>query len=201
MILRLAAFQTRSINNRSERGTIIPLMAVVMLTLVAFLGLAFDASFLFFEKRRVQTAADAGAIAGAQELLRRNTSNVTTAARKDSQLNRFTHGTNSVDVTVNNPPLSGSRAGDAGFVEVVVSKPRPTWFMNVVGVSSSTVRARAVAGLVSSGGCVYSLNRVPGSNSGIFMNGTVNATFNCGVFSNSTFRAVGGACINTPTAS
>jgi hypothetical protein len=192
---------TLELRTGSERGTIIPLMAMVMLTLVAFLGLAFDAAFLYFEKRRVQTAADAGAIAGAQELLRLNTGNVTTAARKDAQLNRFTHGTNGVDVTVNNPPLSGARAGNSKFVEVIVSEPRPTWFMNVVGVDSSTVRARAVAGLVASGGCVYALNRNTGTNDGISMNGTTSANFNCGVYSNSNFRAVGGACISTPSAS
>ena len=116
---------------KKEKGTIIPLAAIVVLTLVAFMGLAFDASYLYFEKRRAQTAADAGAIGGAQELVRGTPVNVTTAARKDTSLNRFTHGTNSVDVTVNNPPTSGTHAGNAGYVEVIVTEPRPTWFMRV----------------------------------------------------------------------
>ena len=38
------------------------------MTIVAFMGLAFDSSYFYYEKRRVQTAADAGALAGAQEL-------------------------------------------------------------------------------------------------------------------------------------
>ena len=132
--------------NKKEKGTIIPLAAIVVLTLVAFMGLAFDASYLYFEKRRAQTAADAGAIGGAQELVRGTPANVTTAARKDTSLNRFTHGTNSVDVTVNNPPTSGTHAGNAGFVEVIVTEPRPTWFMQVSGRSvlyrESTRRGR-----------------------------------------------------------
>ena len=182
-----------------EKGTILPLAAVVVLTLVAFMGLAFDASYLYFEKRRAQTAADAGAIGGAQELLRGTPANVTTAARKDTALNRFTHGSDGVDVTVNNPPSSGPRVGNAGFVEVIVTRPRPTWFMQVLGVQSSTVKARAVAGLSDSSGCVYALNRdTSNSNNGIFVNGTTNSVFDCGVYSNANFRTVGGACVVTP---
>jgi hypothetical protein len=185
-----------------EKGTILPLAAVVVLTLVAFMGLAFDASYLYFEKRRAQTAADAGAIGGAQELLRGTPTNVTDAARKDTALNRFTHGSDGVDVTVNNPPSSGPHVGNAGFVEVIVTRPRPTWFMQVIGVQSSTVKARAVAGLSDSSGCVYALNRdTSNSNNGIFVNGTTNSVFDCGVYSNSNFRTVGGACVVAPSAS
>jgi hypothetical protein len=186
----------------AERGTILPFAAIVALTMVAFMGLAFDASYLFFEKRRVQTAADAGAMGGAQELLRGTPANVIAAARKDTALNHFTHGSDGVDVTVNNPPLSGPRAGNAGFVEVIVTRPRPTWFMQVFGIQSSNVKARAVAGLSDSNGCVYALNRdTSNSNNGIFMNGTTNSVFSCGVFSNANFRTVGGACVVTPSAS
>ena len=187
---------------KQERGTIIIMVAMMMTVLVAFMGLAFDASYMYYYKRRVQTAADAGAIAGAQELLRGAATEVTTAARKDAQLNRFTHGTNGVIVTVNNPPASGPRVGQAGFVEVIVSEPRPTWFMNIIGVTSATIRARAVAGLADSAGCVYALNRNTSEpNNGFFVNGTTNSTFNCGVFSNANFRTVGGACVIAPSAS
>jgi hypothetical protein len=37
------------------------------------------------------------------------------------------------------------------------------------------------------------------SNNGFFANGTTNSSFSCGVYSNSNFRAVGGACVVTPT--
>ena len=128
--------------------------------------------------------------------------NVTTAARKDTSLNRFTHGTNSVDVTVNNPPTSGTHVGNAGYVEVIVTEPRPTWFMRVLGVQSSNVKARAVAGITDSSGCVYALNRdSSNSNNGIFVNGTTNSVFDCGVYSNSNLRTVGGGCLVAPSAS
>jgi hypothetical protein len=185
-----------------ERGTIMPFMAVFSMAMIGFLGLAFDAAYLYYEKRRVQTAADAGAIGGAQELLRSSAGTVTAAARKDSGLNRYTHGENGVTVEVNNPPLSGTRAGNSGFVEVIVSRAQEAWFMKAVGATSSTVRARAVAGVTDSSGCVYALNRdTSNTNNGIFVNGTTNSTMACGIFSNSNFRSVGGACVVAPLAS
>jgi hypothetical protein len=127
---------------------------------------------------------------------------VTTAARKDSSLNNFTHGENGITVTVSNPPVSGPRVGNSKFVEVVVASAAPTWFARVFGVTSSTVRARAVAGLSDSDGCVYALNRdTSQQNNGFFVNGTTDSTFSCGVFSNANFRAVGGGCVVTPSAS
>jgi len=39
------------------------------------------------------------------------------------------------------------------------------------------------------------------SNNGFSVNGTTDSTFSCGVFSNSNFRAVGGACVVTPSVS
>jgi hypothetical protein len=188
--------------NIRQRGSILPIVSVLAATVIAFLGLAVDASYLYYEKRRVQTAADAGAMAGAQELLRGNTSSVTAAARKDTSLNRYTHGSDNVVVTVNNPPASGPKVGNSSFVEVIVSRPRPTWFMRVMGVSSAEVRARAVAGLANSAGCVYALNRdTSNSNNGVFVNGTTSSVFACAVFSNANFRSTGGSCIVAPQAS
>jgi Flp pilus assembly protein TadG len=189
----LSILKTR--HRRSEGGMFILIFAACVAVLLGFLGLAFDASYMYFYKRRMQTAADAGAIAGAQEL-NRGSADATVGARKDTSLNRFTHQADGIDVAVNNPPLSGSRAGDASFVEVIITQTRPTWFLRIVGADSATIRARAVAGLTSSDGCVYVLNRDTSNvNNGVFVNGTTNSTFACSVFSNSNFRAVGGGCL------
>jgi Putative Flp pilus-assembly TadE/G-like len=190
-------------NNRSrEKGSILMLGTLTMFVVTAFAGLSLDASYMYFHKRAMQTAADAGAYGGALELLRGNTG-VTAAAKSDTALNGFTDGTGSVTVTVNSPPLSGSKSGNTSFVEVIVSHPQPTWFMRALNFNSVTVQARAVAGLGNTGnGCVYALNQNTGNqNNGFFVNGTTNSTFSCGVFSNSNFRAVGGACVVTPTVS
>src|SRR5690348_8414335 len=104
-------------NNRNpEKGSILMFGALTMFVVIAFAGLALDASYMYFHKRAMQTAADAGAYSGALELLRGNT-NVTAAAKADTALNGFTDGSGNVTVTVNAPPTSGSKTGNTGFVE------------------------------------------------------------------------------------
>jgi hypothetical protein len=183
-------------DNRRERGSIIIFAALVIVVLLAFMGLSLDASYMYFHKRRMQTAADAGAIAGAQELLRKNTTAITDSARNDSALNGFTNGTNSISVAVNRPPVRGSHIGNTQYVEVIITQPQTTWFLHAVGANNATVSARSVAGLGGAEACVYALNRdTSNQNNGFFVNGTANSTFNCGVYSNSNFRAVGGGCV------
>ena len=189
-------------NRNGERGVIMILAAVTMVVLVAFMGLALDASYMYFHKRAMQTAADAGAYAGALEKLR-GTIDVTAASKKDTSINGFADGSDGVTVAVNSPPLSGSKTGDTNFVEVVVSHPQPTWFMRMLNYNSITVQARAVAGVgATSNGCVFALNQDASNvNNGFFANGSTNSTFACGVYSNANFRATGGACVVAPSLS
>ncbi len=196
------AIKTFHNTGTSQKGSILMLGAVTLLAVTAFAGLALDASYMYFHKRTMQTAADAGAYGAALELLRGGTG-IVSAAKADTARNGFTDGSDDVTVSVNHPPTSGTKSGNASFVEVIVSHPQPTWFMRALNFNSITVKARAVAGIGSTGnGCVYALNQDTGNqNNGFFVNGTTNSTFSCGVFSNSNFRAVGGACVVTPTVS
>lgn len=197
--MKLTPYPHRS--RTRENGSILMLGALTIFVAAAFAGLALDACFMYFHKRAMQTAADAGAYGGALERLR-GSSDVTVAAKRDTALNGFTDGDDDITVTVNSPPLSGSRAGDIDFVEVIISHPQPTWFMRVLNFDTVTVAARAVAGVGNTGdGCVYALNPDPSNvNNGFFANGTTDSAFSCGVYSNANFRSVGGACVVTPTA-
>ena len=53
------------LNRKSRRGVALPMMALLIAVLRAFAGLVLDGGRLYFEKRKVQAAADAGAFAGA----------------------------------------------------------------------------------------------------------------------------------------
>ena len=175
-----------------------------MLALFAFMGLSLDASYMHYHKRRMQTAADAAAVSGANQILRaQGTDSVIAAARDDAKRNGFEHGANNIEVAVYRPPQSGPRTGNPIFVEVVVSQSQPTWFMRAVGINESQIRARAVAGPIGeSSACVYALNRDSSStNNGVFVNGSVNATVGCGVYSNANFRSIGGGCLSAPEVS
>ena len=54
--------------HRDQRGLVILLWSVGMLGIMGFLAVVVEAGFIFAERRDLQTAADAGALAGAQAL-------------------------------------------------------------------------------------------------------------------------------------
>jgi Flp pilus assembly protein TadG len=143
--------------------------------LLGVTGLAFDVGYLEYQKRLVQTAADAAAIAGAIDLAYGSvcgsggtTLCASTAALAATAANGFANGSGTVGhrvaVTVNNPPLNGPHTAandpthNTNYVEVIVQAPAPTFFLNMIGITSYTsVAGRAVA-TSTSGDCVFALN-------------------------------------------
>ena len=129
----------------------------MMSILFGFLGLSLDVGYLYYVRRTMQTAADAGAAAGAFELKRENYTLVTPAALEEAEANGFGSGNGSV--TVNRPPAQGEFAGDNDFVEVVIDQNQRSMFMAVLGINSTDIGVRSVAGLVPDNfGCVYALD-------------------------------------------
>ncbi len=171
---------------RGQSGHSLITVTVCMGLLIAFAGLATDVGYLEFVKRGMQTAADGGAIAGAQEILRNQTAQIQPAALHDTSKNGYTDGVNNVSITVNNPPASGYYAGDSGAVEVIIQQPnQPLTFLSVLGMTPATVAARAVAHLGAGSGCLIALS---GSDRGaITFDGTADVNLNnCTVVDNST---------------
>ena len=137
-----------------NRGQILVTVVAMMTILFGFLGLTLDVGFLYYVRRTMQTAADAGAASGAFEIKRENYTLVTQAALEDAEANGFDAG-----VTVNRPPTEGDFVGDSDFVEVVISQNQPSMFMAILGVNSTDIIVRSVAGLVTDNfGCVYALD-------------------------------------------
>lgn len=196
-----------------EAGQALVLTAVALVMLMGFAGLAIDMGVMRHEKRLQQTAADAAALAGANNL---SYGGVTAAGQAASAANGFSDtGTTCstgcpnpgsagfVTVTINNPPASGPHAGDANYVEALVTDVHPTYFMRVLGTNQQSVTARAVATNVSGGpigggaGCVDTLGAPTKKLSGVSASGsvTVNAP-TCGINDNGNFVANGGANLN-----
>ena len=115
------------------------IFALTFAGLLLFLGLVVDGGIIYFERRKVQAAADAGAYSGALELLHNNDSWVTDSAKADTKINGFDDDENSVVITVNNPPVSGAAAGDSNAVEVIVQSTVKTTLMQLVADGSSIV--------------------------------------------------------------
>jgi Putative Flp pilus-assembly TadE/G-like len=142
-----------------RRGAVLPLVAITMFALVALLALAIDGGLLQRERRLAQNAADAGALAGAQEIFRNQTQDtVFAAARNETARNGFTHGSNHAKVTVDTLP-TGDLFGGAKFVRVIVYDTVPTIFPHVLGREAVLVRAQAIGGIVPpSGNCMVALD-------------------------------------------
>lgn len=146
---------------RNESGQTLIFTAFLMCVLFGFMAMAIDIGVLFRAQRKVQTAADAAAIAGALEYYYHGYTNAPTVARTAAGNNGITDTTN--QVTVNHPPANGWHTS-SGYLEVIIKQPNPTVFMAAFGgllpggpsnFTSMNVSARAVAGIVPGQSCVY----------------------------------------------
>jgi len=184
--------KTRTLHRprRGESGVAVIMMAILMGVFLAFGGLVLDGGRIYFEKRRMQAAADAAAYGGALELKRGLRPNlnleneIIAAGRDDAKLNGFEHGVNTIDVAINHPPTTGPNSGSTGHVEAIITQTVPTFLMRVLNIASATVSARGVAGLEANGdACVIALD--PAERGALRVSGTALLDAQCGILSNS----------------
>lgn len=193
-----------------EAGQALLFTAIGLVVLMGFAGLAIDMGVMRYEKRLQQTAADAAAIAGANNL---SHGGVTVGAQNAAAANGFTDNgggavitcttsgaaVGTVCVQVNNPPASGPHSGDHNYVEALVAAVHPTYFVKVVGINSTALTARAVATNLSGGpssGCLYTLGAPSSSIEGVNINGSATLKApNCGIVDNGNFNTKGNKLI------
>jgi hypothetical protein len=139
--------------------------AVTVVVLLGVTGLVLDAGNLSDYRHRIQTAADAAAIAGAREVRRNKTisaADLQTFVNRAAAENGFTNGSNGISITVHHAPTPGSFAGNSRYVEVIISRAVPTYFMGMFGRTEVDVGIRSVAGAGASGGCLVALSGTEG---------------------------------------
>jgi hypothetical protein len=189
---------------KDEGGQAAILVAVFLSVLaLGFMALALDAGYFFRQKRMAQAAADAAAIAAAEEASAGDTTNMQSAANAIAQMNGFNTSatTNPATVQINNPPVSGEYAGTSGYVEVIVSEPVPTLLLGAFNhnMTSMTVAGRAVAGGGQSAPTCICLESPSGMGLNMSNDAQLNAT-NCGITvdssSSNAVGVVGSASIN-----
>ena len=182
-------------------GQAVMIFALAVPLIAGVLGLVLDGGRIYYERNRVQMAADSGAIGGVQELRRGYNNNSTgfqTRVVDDVELHGFT--TDNAAISVYNPPQSGPHTGDNLYVEVTVDYQVPTTFMRIFGPEYSTVSARSVAGLERAGDpCIIVLDEE--SADAFKHSGSPTLTADCGVMVNSdnasyAARQTGSGCIN-----
>jgi hypothetical protein len=149
---------------RDEGGQALILVAAALGGLLLGIGLALDTGQLFVSRRAAQTAADAGAWAGAAILYAGGSAaQARTAAATDASLNGYTDGGN-ITLTTASPPASGTYANDPGYIEVTITEQVITRFLFGASAGRTAVTVHAVAGLARSGsGQAVIVTRAAGS--------------------------------------
>ena len=166
-------------------GQIPPLTALALSAILVIGGLMLDGGRLYFTKRRMQDAADAGAFGAAHELFRGNNDLATQlrpAALNDTGANGFNDS--NATVTVSYPPVDGPRAGNARFVQIEIEQQITTTLTRVAGTNYSTVRVRSIAGLsIYPDVCIMAMD--PTEPAALKIHGTPSISADCGIMSNS----------------
>jgi Putative Flp pilus-assembly TadE/G-like len=179
-------------------GQVMVLICVSLVAIMGMIAVVTDFSFMQEQRNLMQTAADSAAMAGSEEL---NYGDQVTAGQADAATNGYTNGAGSVIVAINNPPSMGPNTANTGYVEAIVSKAEPTYFLRLLGVSTMTVSARAVAYEGNGPNCIYVMD--PSASGAMSSNGNVDVQSSCGLLvdsSSSTGMTVNGnVTIAAPT--
>jgi len=137
--------------SREDRGQALFIIAAALGGLLLGIGLALDTGQLFVARRAAQTAADAGAWAGATILYSGGSAaQARTAAADDATRNGYTDG-GFISVTTASPPTSGTYANDPGYIEVTITEQVLTRFLFGASGGRTAVTVHAVAGVARSG--------------------------------------------------
>lgn len=201
-----------------RRGVVAVLVAVLLTALMGIAAIALDGGLMQDNRRRVQGAADASALAAATALfsnypmiiqsnyLTADPGNAASAAALASVAsNGFPNNGTTATVSVHVPPTSGPFKGKVGYAEVLITYYQPRYFSTIWGSQKLPVTARAVA-----------LGRWDGSGDGIIVldpsaqdalnasgTGSMTLTGNAAVIVNSNdpaaaARATGGGTLTAP---
>lgn len=160
---------------REEDGQSIVFAAVAFLTILSFLGFAVDFGHLHLEKRKMQEAADAAALAAALEVrfcgVTPNCQAMQNAARSSLTENGYTPTTvvtscatssGTFVLEINNPVCSDTSdpaKEKNNYAEVLLHRDIGTYFGSLVGFKNVRLNVRAQAARGLGGPCIYALNK------------------------------------------
>ena len=198
--------EPKRVKRRHESGQTLIMFTLGLGVLFGMVALSIDVGLILHERRQLQNAADAAALAGVQELPASPGAAVAAAQQYATA--------NGVDLT--DPAFTFAATtpyeGDAGKIEVKVSRQVGFLFGRVLGLSFVDVPARAVAkatpvpGGAASDASIIALNPTLclaldiGANGAFTTEGSIMINSNCAnyaakVNANNTFKALGGVYV------
>lgn len=173
-------------------GKTLVMFAILLPVLLGMTGLVIDGGLLMAAHRQLQNAADAAALAAAMDKHRGATDATALASANSFMAGNGMNGvslvlnagsSNALNIPPQDPGNTGSPYKDnANFAEAIVTRQVNTFFMPVLGVNSSQITARAVAGFepvgAGEGAIVLDPTEAPGlavtsNNSRLIVKGSV----------------------------
>ena len=129
---------------RGEGGQMLVLFVLAAGLLFGMAALTIDVGLAYVERRSLQNAVDAAALAAAQDFAN-GESAATAVASAIDYLERHGVGNAQDVVEVSIPPVTGPFTGQSGYVEVTASSEAPTAFLGLFRDEPYTLNARSVA--------------------------------------------------------
>jgi hypothetical protein len=146
---------------RDERGAVLVHVAVAMLALIAFSALSIDYGALWVSRRQAQNSADAAALAGALSLAFDDPEDIARAqeAAAAAGIANLVLGDAPSIVPATDVQLVPCPPGAPGLPDTCIranvyrsvarSNPLPTFFAQIMGITSQDVRATATAQVIT----------------------------------------------------
>ena len=184
---------------RENAGATAVTVAISMPALLGLSALGVDVGLWYSERRLLQLAADAGAVAAAREKGHNGPlSTMRAIAQGEAVKNGFDSAAGTIAVA--SPPSSGPNATDNLAVEVVLTEPTSLFFSAAFLGGPVTLGTRAVAKpIVENEFCLLGLH--PTLDRAVEFEGSADANLGCGIASNSSsesaFHLNGAAQVST----
>ncbi len=136
-----------------REGTVVVAVAVSLVAIIGIVALSLDGGMLMDKRRQASCAADAAALAAADDLYYNWWANkgadpsgtARASAKATAAANGYADGVGGCTVTVNIPPQGGVFAGKAGHAEIIIAHVQPRYFSQVFGTDQIPYGARAVS--------------------------------------------------------
>lgn len=127
-------FPSQSSPPKQERGQVLVLVALVLVILFGFAGVAIDGGNLYTEQRRAQAAADNAVLAAAFAQMKGATdyNQLKSVAEGNAAINAYNNNKTDNWVTFHRPPLHGGHKGDSNYMEVMITRSVTTALVHFV---------------------------------------------------------------------
>ncbi|MGG5887103.1 pilus assembly protein TadG-related protein [Falsiroseomonas sp. HC035] len=127
---------------RGRRGSVAGMTAVSFTVLIGFLGLAAEGGTWYLAARNASTAVDLAALAGAMTW---EAGGAVVAVATDTATRNGFVTDGRTTVAISHPPTTGTFAGNAAAVEVVITQRQEVRLVGMFVDAAPTIRRRAVA--------------------------------------------------------